>query len=51
MTDDERPVDPDPEEEAPATAASDDDAAEFRKEIEEDPSVNPPEELDRLRGG
>ncbi len=53
MTDEERPTDPAPEDEAPATTdeGGGESAEEFREEVENDPSANPPEELDRLRGG
>jgi hypothetical protein len=47
---DDRPTDPEPEQEAPADA-SQETSEDFRREIEDDPSANPPEELDRLRGG
>jgi hypothetical protein len=54
MTDEDRPMDPAPEDEAPAGDSggdADQSAEDFKKEVEEDPSANPPEELDRLRGG
>jgi hypothetical protein len=54
MTDD-RPMDPAPEDEAPHQSGGstdpDQSAEDFKLEIEQDPSANPPEELDRLRGG
>lgn len=47
---DDRPMDPEPDQEAPASGG-DESVEEFKREIEEDPSANPPEDLDRLRGG
>jgi hypothetical protein len=51
MTDDERPMDPAPEDESPEQSSGDQEVKDFKQEIEEDPSVNPPADVDRLRGG
>jgi hypothetical protein len=47
----EHPQDEPREDDEQTTAQGDESAQEFKEEIESDPSANPPEELDRLRGG
>lgn len=51
MTDDDRPADPAPEDATASGSEGGQTAEDFKREVEEDPSANPPEELDRLRGG